>query len=161
MKDKTKQIVLHQSVTKFDNLQSVHIEKIWRAFSSEATNCAVSKKDLLTYLSPLQSWIVQSTFGHGSFDASAPEAKQEYERQVGGLFDHWLNFTNDEARQSNMDQEYLDFMEIFYALVFTSKMRLEEKIEYLFQCMDCDCDSDIEVEEVILGMKSCEAGLAR
>ena len=40
-------------------------------------------------------------------------------------------------------------------------MTLDEKVEYLFQTLDLDCDGDIELSEVIIGIKSIEGGLAK
>eukprot|EP00520_Triparma_pacifica_P010299 CAMPEP_0118653756 /NCGR_PEP_ID=MMETSP0785-20121206/12001_1 /TAXON_ID=91992 /ORGANISM="Bolidomonas pacifica, Strain CCMP 1866" /LENGTH=219 /DNA_ID=CAMNT_0006546321 /DNA_START=281 /DNA_END=936 /DNA_ORIENTATION=- len=113
---------------------------------------AITKEELHEYLAPL------------SVDPS-PDAKKEFETHVNILFDHWVSHQNKEALEASSNNSdiktYIDFMEVFYALVFTSKMKYAEKIEYLFMCIDCDCDGDIEFEEVVLGVKSCEAGLSR
>jgi hypothetical protein len=128
---------------------------------------AITREEMLHYLSPLASQI------SGTSEPTL-EAKKEYETHVFALFEHWTSLQNEEALRaikssngsgssdgSGSSESYVDFMELFYALVFTSKMKLAEKIEYLFMCIDCDFDGDIEFEEVVLGIKSCEAGLAR
>jgi len=139
-------IVLDPAVTRFDNLNAVDIEKVWRCFSSSATSMATTRKEMREFLSPLTTQV------SGTSELT-PDAKKEFELHANALFDHWVSLVNAEAKASMGPEgsiNYIDFMELFYALVFTSKMKVAEKIEYLFMCIDCDFDGDIEFEEVRL-----------
>ena len=58
-------------------------------------------------------------------------------------------------------KNYVDFMEIFIAVVFCSSMSLDEKIHKIFDCMDYDdCDSTT-LDAFTLTFKSAEAGLIK
>ncbi|GMH46698.1 hypothetical protein TrVE_jg371 [Triparma verrucosa] len=151
-----KQIELHPHVTKFDNLKANHIEKIWRSFSSKADSCAVTKEQLLKHLSCLRQWVLG-----GPGDIQSPEAKAAYELHVTNLFTHWTTSLNEEAKKANPTPDSIDFMELFNALVLTAKMSFEEKVEYLWQNLDLDCDNDIDLNEVTLGIKSIEGGISK
>ena len=141
-------LVLSPCVTKFDNLQPKYIEKIWHDFTATAYTFAVTKSDLLTYLRSLSSII------------------PDYEIAVAQLFSHWTSLQNDEALAyqkppTPSSPEVIDFMEVVIALLFVCKMKLSDKVEFLFDIIDFDRDEHVGEDEIKCVMKSAEAGLAR
>lgn len=94
-------------------------------------------------MSCLRQWVLG-----GPGDIQSPEAKAAYELHVTNLFNHWTTSLNEEAKKANPTPDSIDFMELFNALVLTAKMGFEEKVEYMWQNLDLDCDNDIDLNEV-------------
>ena len=60
-----------------------------------------------------------------------------------------------------MEPKYVDFMEIYMAVVFCSSMSFEEKINKIFDCMDYDDSDSATLESFTITLKSAEAGLVK
>jgi hypothetical protein len=126
-------VVLHPSVTKFDNLEAKVVEKIWSNFATNSFSFAVSPQELLFHLGSLRDIV------------------PEYESEVLKLFAHFHSLQNDEAKkaskiaeeQGETYGECIDFMEIIAGLLFTCKMTTEEKLDFLFDLIDFDRDEGI------------------
>jgi len=222
-------VVLHPTVTKFDNLTSPYISKIWRTFTSTATSCATTLPSLKLYLDPIRSWITPGR------ETASKESRSEFDRHTEALFNHWIKFHNTETKKAKPEHNssdatplssllpadqlhrsvyvhsatesstssstfslltvtavnadtltatltppdpndapethpiadlYLtahvvDFMEIFLSLLLTGNVPMDFKLDFLFTCMDFDCDNDLTLPEILVTLKSAEAGLAR
>ncbi|CAM9091617.1 unnamed protein product, partial [Phaeothamnion confervicola] len=171
---------LSESVSRFDNLHAAQIEALWRSFCESASSFAISKLELRSIFSAITSLVVSihSSFAEtltairflsSAFIArdtivpSAPplEAQQEMEGLSDAFFDHWAALAGKDMEGVPEALLYIDALEVILALLFTSKMPLPEKVDFLFDCMDYDGDSDLDLREFTLSLKSAEAGLAK
>ena len=69
------------------------------------------------------------------------------------MFTYWA--------ETGTSKQYVDFMEIFMAVVCCSSMTLEEKVHRIFDCMDYEDSDCATLDAFTLTLKSAEAGLIK
>ena len=146
-------VLLHDAVVKFDNMPRHSVELLWRSFTQNADSFAITRDQLVEILMVLKDSI-------GVTDPT--EAENDIRTQANELWMHW---TSEERHRGPVAEggtvEVIDAMEVLMGITFLSKMSLEDKANFVFDCVDFNGDNMTAFEEVCVSIKSIEAGLTK
>ncbi|KAG5192222.1 WD40-repeat-containing domain protein, partial [Tribonema minus] len=162
------QVVLHATLGKFEGVSVEAVSSLWRAFIETAPCFAVTEQELTTLLTVL----VQEVSGH----LNATDATSAAASWAADLFTLWSQNVPPQSDRLLTDCNGLtciDALEVIMAVLFVSKMTLEEKlsfairilqrelVHFIFNCLDLDGNNMLDLEEFTIGFKSVEGGLAK
>jgi microtubule-associated protein-like 6 len=123
----------------FDNFTKENVESLWLSFTERAPSYALNKEELADVFGEIECAIV----GH--------DRPPEVLRGVSDALHEHISGGS----------EFVDAMSILSAILVTSTLPFEEKASFLFDACDVDGDGILVFEEIALGLKSAESGLAR
>jgi Ca2+-binding EF-hand superfamily protein len=132
-------VELQDSAAHFDNLEAVHLEALWKAFTEVASGFALNLDEFLRIFSVLAGPL-----------GDTPEEMQEFAYH---LFQRFL--------PSESSIHVVDSMEVFIGLAFIANMTLEDRVNFVFDCFDFDADGKLDIGEVTLSLKSTDAALTK
>ena len=138
--------MLHDAVSKFDNLPLDSLEALWRCFTETFSTFALGEQELTRLLSVLTPRVI--TWG------AANDAQSEMAKLSSVLFKHWSTLASSDHSPTSSSK--VDGFEVITALLAMARMDTADKVNYLFDCMNCEGDNDLDAVEVALGLKSVQ-----